>query len=163
MDKKLTKNETTDERLKGQVATEFFLYASVFILIVIAAFVSLSYIQTTEIPTREATLAKEVGEDFANAINLAVGAGKGFRYDYSFSKTIIGKKYIIIFDETNSRLAITWQGTYNNFTYAYPLASYDYEFDGCINDGDKKLVSDECKNKIRLFNDGEKLVIIQEA
>ena len=149
--------------MRGQVATEFFVYTSVFIFIVIAAFISLSYIQTAEIPTREATLAKEVGEDFANSINLAANAGKGFSYNYSFSKTILGKEYLITFDEDNSRLAITWQGTYNNFTYAYPLSSYDYEFNGCISDVEKKLASNGCKNKIQLFNDGEKLIITQEA
>ena len=157
----LKKTSFPNRHLRGQVATEFMLYSAVFMFIVITALVSISFIQTSEIPLREATLAKEMGQIFATSLNLAARAGPGFEYTLSFPKTILGKEYIIDFDTQNSRIALTWAATYSNQTYIYNIAPYDYALEGCIST--KQLRSNSCKNRLRIYNDGKILTIRQEA
>jgi uncharacterized protein (UPF0333 family) len=154
----------TASHSRGQVAVEFLLYSSLFIFIVISAFVSLSFIQNSELPARESSLVKEMGSSFASAINLAAEGGEGFSYNYTFPQTLLGRDYEIAFDDKEHRMAITWQNGVDSFTYRYPMAAYAYKFEGsagCVSD--KKLLSSECKNVLKFYNDGTTVTISQEG
>lgn len=158
---------------KGQVATEFFMYTTVFMFVVVAAFIVVNMVQSTEIPLKENTIAKETGEFFASSITLAVKGGKGFTYNYTFPTTILGKPYRLSFSDQTKTMILDWDGRYGKFSQSYALPSYDYEFPSagsCI-DGKGSLVTGDlfyefnsnssgCSNILTLKNDGEKLTVI---
>lgn len=155
---------------KGQVATEFFIYAGVFLIVVIIAFSATAFIQTQEIQSRESVLAYETGAGFADAINLAVRSGRGFHTNLTFRTRLEGRPYQVLIDPRNGRIIFDWQGTYGQISSLYPIATYDYRYEevnvpagtvGCISDVDRTLVSDRCKNKLVLFNNGSTLFIEQ--
>lgn len=140
------------------------LYTTVFMFIVIAAFVVINQIQSTEIPLRQNTVAKEIGGGFANVITLAVKGGEGFTYNYTFPKTIFGSPYRInLMPRGSNVIILEWAGDYGNFSYSYDVPAYDYriEPDACI-DG-RALISDQCSNALVLSNDGHSLTITQGA
>ena len=147
--------------MRGQVSTEFFLYVTVFMFVVIAAFLLVNYLQSTEIPVQQNRMAKIAGEEFANAVTLAVKGGIGFTYNYSFPRTIMGVPYVINFEPQGANAIIMeWPGPYGNFSYSYTIPAYDYRYDGCV--FDRKLVSNECSSVITLSNDGDRLTISQD-
>ena len=129
---------------------------------IVIAFVAISSTQSSEIPIMQSNLAKETGEDFSSSINLAVSAGKGFSYSFTFPKTILNDGYEIIFDTLNNRIIMNWTNGANKFNYAYPITAYNYRLGGCLNNIDKKLESTKCKNIIKLYNDGQSVTIMQE-
>ena len=163
---------------KAQVATEFFMYTSVFMFVVIAAFVVVNQMQSTEIPQRENLIAKDTGELFSSAFNLAVKGGFGFTYNYTFPKTILGTPYSLSFSPEKQVMILDWEGRYGPFSQSYLLPGYEYVFP---NAGDKSkqciseytasgvkgkvyiLNSTECSNVLTLYNDGEKLMVIHNA
>ncbi len=151
-------------RKRGQVSTEFFLYVTVFMFVVIGAFLLVNYLQSTEIPVQQNRMAKLAGEEFANAITLAVKGGIGFTYNYSFPKTVMGTPFNISFEPAGSnKIILDWAGPYGVFSYSYSIPAYDYAYggdSGCVLDG--VLVSNECSNVITLSNDGDTLTISQE-
>ncbi|MEK6982378.1 MAG: hypothetical protein AABX38_05590 [Candidatus Micrarchaeota archaeon] len=147
---------------KGQVATEFLMYTGMFILMVVIAFVAVSYIQSAELPARQANLIKQTGEEFSSAINLAVTAGTGFKYSFTFPKSILERDYLMLFDTSNSRLIIVSGEDPQTFTYAYPLNAYNYRLEGCIA-SNNKLQASQCKNTLELYNDGNTLTIRQPS
>lgn len=150
--------------MKGQSSTEFFLYLTLFMFIVIAAFVIINYMQTSEIPVQKNRIAKETGEGFANVITLAVRAGPGFSYTYYFPKTVYGAPYNISF--TGEGAIMEWENEYGVFSYYFALPGYSYDFRGCVSGG--KLVSTECSNILVLNHTtvgtvGDVLIISQES
>ncbi|MBI5227081.1 hypothetical protein HY988_00700 [Candidatus Micrarchaeota archaeon] len=152
--------------LRAQVAAEFMLYISVFMVLVIAAFIVINNIQSSEIPLRQNTVAQGVGEGFSNAIALGVQGGRGFSYNYTFPKTILGYPYNITLPNKNYNLVLDWQGPYGTFSYSYKVPAYDYQVDngnGCIAQelGQYIIQSNKCTNLLILNNDGEKLTISQ--
>lgn len=147
--------------MRGQIMIEFFLYVGTFIFIVISGYFVINFIQTSEVSNRESALTKEVGENFKNAVTLAVRAGDGFSYNITFPKNILSKPYTVVFDDTKSVILITWEGSYSNISYPFTLPAYGYEFKGCLTPS-KTLVSDKCNAAINMYNDGEKLVITQQ-
>ncbi len=149
--------------VKGQVATEFFLYAGVFLIIVIATFSIVSSLQANEIQFRESLLAKEVGYSFTDIINLAITSGEGFHYNMTFKKTLLSKQYEIFFDDTHGRLFFTWLGTYGNITNFYSIASYNYKFEGCIDPVKKTVKSNNCQNILSFYNNGSTLFVNQPS
>ena len=149
-------------RTKAQVATEFFLYAGVFLIIVIFTFGIVSSLQVSEINLRESILSKEVGDSFSDAIVLAVRSGDGFRFNMTFKKTLISKPYEVLFDDANGGMYFTWQGTYGNITNFYPIPLYAYQFTGCTSPS-KKIISNNCKNVLSLYNNGSKLFVNQPS
>lgn len=170
--KEQTKNQTTSAQIaktqvaraqvtKAQVAAEFFLYAGVFILVIITTFSVVSFLQSSEIQFREATLAKEVGTSFAESVNLAVSSGEGFRYNFTFKVQLFSRPYEIVFDKKNNRMFFNWEGTYGNATNVYPIIAYNYQYAGCASNG--VLVSKRCKNMLLLYNDGNTLFIEQPS
>jgi hypothetical protein len=150
--------------LKGQVATEFMLYTSLFIVVAIAAFLVVADLQRSEIQAQENKVVKEVGDNFVNAITLSVKGGEGFSYTYNFQKTLFNIPYTVYFENTNSEnasIVIEWAGSYGNFSYVYYVPAYTYQFGGtCF--ADSILISDQCGNILTLYNDGENLIITQE-
>jgi len=139
---------------------------------VIAGFVSISFLERSEISRTESTLAKEVGQGFADALNMAARGGAGFTYTYRFQKTVSAREYEIVFDTTRDpahpQIAINWMGGYGTDTYLYPLVPYDYRIDtasrGCISSSTNppKLSSNNnCRNQITLANDGNTVTILQ--
>lgn len=147
---------------RAQVASEFFLYAGIFLLVVIFTFSIVSSMQVNEIQFRESILSQEVGDSFADAINLAIRSGEGFSYNMTFKKAVLSKPYEVYFDNAHGRLLFTWPGTYGNITNFYTIATYDYRFFGCIpSPSGNKLVSNACKNVLSLYNNGSTLFIKQ--
>ena len=147
---------------KAQVATEFFLYAGVFLLIVILTFGLVSFMQESEIQFRESIVAKEVGETFSDAISLAIRSGQGFRYNMTFKKTLLSRNYEVIFDDANGRIFFNWMGTYGEISNLYYIPSYDFRYLSCMSP-EKKLKSDDCKNTLSLYNNGSTLFVEQPA
>lgn len=149
--------------LRGQVATEFLLYTAVFMFLVIAAFIVVNQIQSSEIPLRQNNVAKETGENFATILTLAVKGGEGFSYNYTFPKTLFGAPYeISLMPQDQDVIIIDWAGQYGNFSYSYYVPAYNYTIGGACLSG-KKLVSDRCSNVLNLYNDGKNLTITQGA
>lgn len=118
---------------RGQAATEFMLYTTVFLFVVIAAFVVVNHVQSTEIPIRENEMARETGEGFAHVLTLAVKGGENFSYNYVFPKRLfsasnrIGTPYKIYFlTDDNHSMIMEWAGSYGDFSYSYRLPPYDY-------------------------------------
>ena len=132
--------------------------------VVIGAFILINYMQSTEIPSQHSKIVKLTGDEFANALTLAVKGGSGFTYNYTFPKTILGIPYVIHFQPAGSNTMIMeWPGPYGNFSYAYTLPAYNYAYagdSGCILD--RELTSNECDNLITLSNDGTTVTITQE-
>lgn len=162
--------------LKAQVATEFFMYTAVFMFVVIAAFFVVNQVQSTEIPVRENTIAKETGEFFASSITLAVKGGKGFTYKYTFPTTVLGKPYTLRFSDTEDIMVLDWEGRYGKYSQSYSLPGYDYDFpdkygnnlDNCIRQDPNAIgvvylfesSKSGCENVLTLQNDGSTLMVI---
>lgn len=148
--------------LRGQVATEFLLYTTVFMFVAIAAFIVINDIQQSEVPLQQSTVAKETGEGFVSTLMLAVKGGEGFSYNYTFPRTIFGIAYTIdMRNLTSARkfMMLDWPGSYGDFSYQYGAPEYKYKFDGCLTGG--VLNSSACSNMLMLVNDGENLTIKQ--
>jgi len=159
-----------NNNMRAQVATEFFLYASVFIFVVIAAFLIVSYVQSVEIPSKEYQMTKETGELFANVVTLAVKGGEGFSYNFTFQRTVLGKPYTLYFEPNEKPwMIIEWSSGYGNFSYVYPIPTYNYIYKDCLcpSGGSCKasaaprLVSDKCSGYLLLENNGKDIVLTQ--
>lgn len=146
---------------KGQVAAEFLLYSSIFILVALIAFLVVNQLQSSELPYRQNLVAKETGESFANVILLTVKGGRGFSYLFNFPKTLFGSPYKITFvSDEKKAIILDWQGPYGAFSYSYPLPIYDYYLTGSCFNGQNVLVSDSCNvDYITLNNNGVGLTI----
>ncbi len=150
-------------RKKGQVATEFFIYAGVFTIVLMATITTTYFTQSSDIAKMEYGLAKETGQSFADAINFAVKGGSGFTYKFGYPKKILGTPYYL--DFVDSTMFITWKGQNENFTYAYNLAKYEYRYDfcQCTKEASKTLYSSCGESKIVITNSGSKVMIKQEC
>ncbi len=145
---------------KGQVATEFMLYTTVFMFVAIAAFVVVNSLQSSEIPLQQNSVAREVGGGFANVFTLAVKGGPGFAYNYTFPKTIFNLPYaIVLLPGGHDVFILEWGGAYGNFSYQYDVPAYEYSLEGCLADG--VFVSNECDNMLMFSNNGSTLTIEQ--
>ena len=150
-------------RHRGQVATEFMLYTAVFMFIAIAAFVVVSDLQSSEVPFHQNTVAKETGDSFVSVLTLAVKAGEGFSYNYTFPRTIFGKPYRMDMrglNDASKFMFIEWTGDYGNFSYQYSMPVYEYKVEGSCLTGEV-LDSSHCSNMLMINNDGENLTITQ--
>ena len=147
---------------RGQVAAEFMLYTTVFMFVVVAAYVVVTQVQGSQIPLSENAVAKETGAGFANALTLAVKGGEGFHYAYPFPKTLFGMPYVIDMNRTasNDTFIMDWSGPYGNFSYEYPLPTYTYVISGDCMAGNQ-LTSNNCSNVLLLNNTGTTLMITQ--
>ena len=148
------------QQVKGQVAAEFLLYSTVFMFLVIAAYIVINQVQSVELPQRQNSVAKETGQSFANAISLSVKGQQGFNYRYSFPKTILGSPYSIDLSSLSSQKSfyLNWAGAFGNASFAYDVPSYNYIISGSCLSGNV-LNSNQCSNILILTNDGENLTL----
>jgi len=144
---------------KAQSATEFFLYVTLFMFIAIVAFVMVNYTQSSELPAQKNRVAREIGNNLAEAISLAVRGGPGFTYVYYFPRTIYGYPYNITFKE-NSML-LEWTNEYGEFNHYYSLPAYTYKYGGCVNN--KLLNSESCSPNILILNNTENGLTISNS
>jgi len=149
---------------RGQVATEFFIYAGVFLILVIAVAVALQFTQSNEIGYFEYSVSKENGQSFPDAVHLALKGGQGFTYVLNFPQRVLGYPYTIYFDGNgdSGRIFMTWFGPRGNFTQVYPTEPFYAEYKICEASG-SELKSDVGENKLNITNDGSKLLIIQKC
>jgi hypothetical protein len=162
---------------RGQVATEFFLYVSVFMFMAIAAYFVISTVESSEIPQTEGTIAMDTGQVFASSIAMAVQNGNGFTYNYTFPRTIMQTPYNLTFSPAKHVMVLDWQGSYGNFSQFYTLPDYIYIFPalgGCIKEAPSTpetagivYVFDSsapgCSDILTLSNDGTQLSIYNGA
>jgi len=156
--------------LRGQVATEFFIYAGVFLILVIAAVVVVNFTQTTELNLLEANIAKENGQLFSDAIHLSLRGGSGFTYMLEYPKNILGYPYYIYFNDSKGLVFINWINPKGNFSYVYSTTPFSggsqADFKLCPNYPqfeNNKLSSNTGKNILNITNDGTKLIFRQEC
>jgi hypothetical protein len=151
-------------RSRGQVATEFLLYTAVFMFITIAAFVVVNQLLSSEIPLQQNTVAKETGDQLADAVTLSVKGGLGFSYNYTFPRTIFGNPYrVYLTNLSDGFMLMEWTGEYGDFTYSYPVPSgFGYKVEGSCLSG-AVLESEMCSNMLMFVNDGENLTVRQLA
>ncbi len=146
--------------VRGQVATEFFLYTAVFMIVAIAAFVVIDQTQRSEIPVRENTIAQETGRFFQSSIEMSIRAGEGFTYNYTFPRTVLGNPYNLTFSKQNNLMVLDWRGSYGAYSQAYDLPTYTYIFAGIKPDSDPYVFeSTSGGSSLTLFNDGATLTI----
>lgn len=116
-------------RVKGQVAIEFLMYAGLFMIIAIAAFVLTSFAERGDIGLRESELLDAFGYRFASAPTLAYKGGGGTIYDISLPRKLDGKEYGIVYVcliEGGCSVQVSWGGSYGEYAYSYMIAPARY-------------------------------------
>lgn len=122
--------------LKAQVAAEFFIYSSTFLIIVLSAYSVIFFIQNTEKMEKDSLYIRSFGENFAVYMNTAMLGQRGFNYTMNFEKKILGYPYKIQFKsadpgENNAFLLISWDK--NNLSYIYQIGNITLHSEGsCI-------------------------------
>lgn len=153
---------------KGQVATEFFIYAGVFLTILLAAYFTIFFVQTSEITNKEALYVKWFGERFASYANTAMSGDAGFNYSMAFDKSIIGKPYSVQFKPSsgggrNAFVFITWAG--NNAAFTYAIGNMTLVAGKCVRtfsppDG-KYYEINTSLGMLNFYNDGQNITLSQ--
>lgn len=156
---------------KGQVATEFFIYAGVFLVVVLAAYFTIFFIQSSEVTAKESLYVKWFGESFASHTNTAMSGQKGFNYTIKFDRLILGKPYSVQFkpampSDRRAFIFINWSG--GSAAYTYPIGNMTLRASGsCI-----KTYSpasglyydiDTSLGELNYYNDGEELILSQKG
>jgi len=158
--------------LRGQVATEFLMYTTVFMFVAVAAFIVINQVMSAEIPSRENTVAKDTGDIFLTSISLAVRSGDGFTYKYTFPRTILGNPYTLSFKPDTKDVILDWEGRYGKYSTIYKIPPYNYSFvtGNCLegkstDDGTPYYLfnSSKCSNVLTLGNSGGTLTVIHDA
>ncbi|MFA5077528.1 MAG: hypothetical protein WC488_03830 [Candidatus Micrarchaeia archaeon] len=155
---------------KGQVALEFFLYSAVFLVVVLAAYFAVVFVQSADISNKESSYVKWFGESFSSATNTAMAGQAGFRYTMKFGKDILGKPYSIYFQPSTTGkggfVYITWSST--NATYAYPIGAMDVvgSDSACISErvsstGSRVLTITPDRGTLTFYNDGSRILLSQ--
>lgn len=156
---------------KGQVATEFFLYSGVFLTVLLAAYFTVFFIQSTEVSNKESLYVKWFGESFASHANTAMNGQAGFNYTMKFAKNILGKPYKVQFKPAaqgrNGFVFITWAGNNASFTYTIGNMKIVNGDPGqrCIKtysppEGVYYEINPE-KGLLNFYNDGDKVILSQ--
>jgi hypothetical protein len=110
---------------KGQVAIEFLMYAGLFMIIAIAAFVLTTFAERGDVGIRESQLLDAFGYRFASAPTIAYKGGEGLIYDISFSRQLDGRDYSITYiclDSGACSAQVSWTGSFSEYTYSYVIA-----------------------------------------
>lgn len=122
------------ESRKGQVAIEFLMYAGLFLIIAIAAYVLTTFTERGEVSFRESQIINAFGYKFSSAPTIAHKGGEGFTFDVSFPKKLENRAYNVTYacvgntyDEGRGcYVQVGWNGTYQEFTYPYIIAPAVY-------------------------------------
>ncbi len=112
--------------MKAQVAIEFFVYSSVFLLLVIGALAISTMSHVSEVSQKESYYVKEVGCSFSNAFAISYLGGEGFIYEYRFNPIILDKGYKIKVNGVTGKLSINYLGGYSDYTYQYDIPKITY-------------------------------------
>ncbi len=121
------------ESRKGQVAVEFLMYAGLFLIIAIAAYVLTTVTERGEVSFRESQMVNAFGYKFASAPTIAYKGGEGFTYDISFPKKLENRAYNVTYvcngiaGDMSCYIQVAWIGTYQEFFYPYVIAPAHYE------------------------------------
>ncbi len=152
--------------LKGQVATEFFVYSSVFLIVVLSAYSVIFFVQNIEKSNMDLLYVKSFGENFAVHINTAMNAQEGFNYTMKFDKRILGKEYRVLFRPTesgkNAFTFISWSE--KNISYVYPIGNIALLNGTCVSKPIPPKLYYEINTNLEMvnfYNDGEKIIISQ--
>lgn len=158
---------------KGQVATEFFMYSAVFLVIVLGAYFSIFLIQNAEISNKESLYVQSFGETFASHLNTAMAAQGGFNYTMIFERQVLGRPYAVQFKPAdgggrNGFVFITWIGG-SNVTYSYPVGRMPLKASGtCITayttaPADTYYEINTTLGALNFYNDGENITLSQKG
>ncbi len=158
-----------DECAKGQIATEFFVYSGIFLAMVIAAYFTIFFIQSSEVSAKESLYVKWFGENFASHANTAMSGQAGFNYTMKFERQILGKPYAVQFkpatDSKKAFVFITW--SWNNATYTYPVANITLLAGECVRtfspSGEIYYEINTSLASVNFYNDGENVSISQSG
>ncbi|MCP4647019.1 MAG: hypothetical protein GY852_04685 [bacterium] len=119
---------------KGQVAVEFLMYAGLFLIIAMAAYVLTTVTERGEVSFRESQIVNAFGYKFSSAPTIAYKGGEGFTYDVSFPKKLENRNYNVTYicndvlsDEMSCYIQVAWTGSYQEFVYPYIIAPAHYE------------------------------------
>lgn len=162
--------------LRGQVATEFFIYAGVFLIMVIAATTVIQFSQNSEMANSESIVAKENGQRFADAIHIVQRGGPGFSYMLEYPSNILGYPFLINLGSGAVKDAVymTWEGPRGNVSFVYRVESFTNAefFDMCNDKIDRRsgIINSNSGDSFRLnitntldTNHNSKLVFRQEC
>lgn len=114
---------------KGQVAIEFLMYAGLFMIIAIAAFVLTTFAERGDIGIRESQLLDAFGYRFASAPTIAYKGGEGLIYDIAFPKQLDNRQYNITYACLNDgacSVQVSWKGSFEDYAYSYVIAPAEY-------------------------------------
>lgn len=120
---------------KGQIAVEFLMYAGLFMLVVIGAFVLTTFTEKGEVSYRQSQMLHSFGYKFSAAPTVAYKGGVNFTYDAIVPKKLNDKKYNVTYicngdGITQARdcyAQVVWEGSYYEYIYPYAIAPAFYE------------------------------------
>ncbi|MBI4399686.1 hypothetical protein HY570_02960 [Candidatus Micrarchaeota archaeon] len=107
---------------RGQAAFEFLSYFTFFLLIFIVIFTYMGSEQAREIRVREFEISKEITDNFASEVNLAVSVGDGYKRTFTFPTKILGKTNYSVFYRKGF-VELTWSRGEDKFVYFSPLST----------------------------------------
>ncbi len=134
------------------MAVEFMIYFAVFVALAIGAFIVLSIIREDEYPRAQYALLNEVGNSVVGAINFVARSGKGFTYNYTFQKTLLGRNYSVVFRESYVDMGL------DDVSQRFDYLPYNYKMEGKCRSFPCSLSSDQIK-KLILKNNGTHVII----
>lgn len=149
--------------MRGQVATEFFIYSGIFLILVIAVASLVYFDQTAQLSSAEYNLAKENGQMFADALSMGVRGGPGFTYSMQYPQTVLGQSYAINFTGSSDSgfFLMTWYSPRGTFTYPYRMPTPDFTLDLC--GGGSAIRSNVGLNNLSIVNTGQGIVLEQRC
>ncbi|MGV8176747.1 MAG: hypothetical protein ACP5NX_03040 [Candidatus Bilamarchaeaceae archaeon] len=141
-------------RNRGQVSTEFFTYSGVFLAFVAMIAGVVFFVQGAEMAEKESLLARETGEQFADAVSLAVRAGDGFTYNMDYPKTLLGGEYQVYFVPKTDKgvIIINWKGKYGEYTFSYVVPPVIMEKDTEDDGGADNCIKQSGTSTSLMFN-----------
>jgi hypothetical protein len=107
---------------KGQVAVEFLMYAGLFMIIAIGAYVLTSFTERGEVSLRESQLLSAFGYRFASAPTISYKGGEGFAYDITFPKQLNSRPYNVTYicsgggSDRSCSVQVAWKPTYQQYS-----------------------------------------------
>ncbi|MBU0586075.1 hypothetical protein KJ780_01035 [Candidatus Micrarchaeota archaeon] len=157
---------------KGQAAMEFFVYLSIFLAALLASYVTITFIQNSELEAKKSDYAFSFGEQFSSAFDLAAKGGENFNYTVRFNRLLLANPYTVQFKPAAHGFpAFAYLVTPDNATYSYPIISINIKHSTCIL---KKTFTDphsgdswdyyqinSSLGMLNLYNDGENITLSQ--
>lgn len=147
------------DRLKGQIAMEFFAYSAIFLLALMAISVGVGLVERIELEGRNTAVAREKVMRVANVIALVGSGEEGFSYRMNLGSDINGIPYDVEIKEGMVHLTVLDR---RNTTYPYPTYSGTIAKSGCVSIQSGWYVIDVNKELV-VSNNGDGVVLWQEC